>query len=774
MKIAIISHYYPPEPGAPQARLSEMARTWVELGHDVRVVTCYPNHPNGIVPPDYQQSYRSRRSSDEPLDGVRVRRCWAYATPNKGFVRKLVGHLTFMLTAVFQGKPAVRDADCIIVSSPTLFSVVSAWLLSRRYGIPFVFEVRDLWPAIFVELGVLKNRFLIWTLERLEMFLYRQAALVVPVTKRFAEDIVRRGIPGAKVKVITNGVDLRKFTPRTRPVELADELGLTGKFVVLYIGAHGISHSLTKIVDAALELRDRPDIVFLFVGDGSEKEKVQQYAAANNATNCRFIESQPKERVALFYALADVCLVPLRNISLFDTFIPSKMFEVMAMARPIIASVRGEAAEILQASGGALIGEPEDFAAIARHVSDLHKDRTLAAALGEKGREFAEQHYDRRCLAERYESMLRDLVPRSPDNSGTDAKSVGADEALPASSTGSGFAVKRGLDILMSLLGAVCLFIPLTVIALAVKLTSRGPILYWSDRVGRENRLFRMPKFRTMRTDTPQLASHLLANAEQWMTPMGGVLRKFSLDELPQIWSVLKGDMSVVGPRPALYNQHDLVEIRTELGVQRLTPGLTGWAQINGRDELPIAVKAKLDEYYLNNWSPWFDFKIILLTIWKSLRGESTKVPEGLLGARATSEMCHALLESGRTLHERGEFARAVDDFSQAIRLSPTHLEAHLARSEAFASMGEYDRSISDLSRVIELDPSSAVGHFRRARAWSLLGEHSRADTDHEIASQLDPKFASLGRFEAGGRFARSARTGVTERIDSYRATGEV
>lgn len=182
--------------------------------------------------------------------------------------------------------------------------------------------------------------------------------------------------------------------------------------------------------------------------------------------------------------------------------------------------------------------------------------------------------------------------------------------------------MKRLFDIVSAVWLLVLLVMPMAVIAALVKITSRGPVLYWSDRVGRGNRIFRMPKFRSMRTDAPQLPTHLLTDSRYWITPLGHFLRKTSLDELPQLWSILKGDMSFVGPRPALFNQDDLISLRTEKGVHTLTPGLTGWAQINGRDELPIPEKVALDEVYLQNHSLAWDMKILLLTALKVLKAE--------------------------------------------------------------------------------------------------------------------------------------------------------
>jgi O-antigen biosynthesis protein WbqP len=180
--------------------------------------------------------------------------------------------------------------------------------------------------------------------------------------------------------------------------------------------------------------------------------------------------------------------------------------------------------------------------------------------------------------------------------------------------------MKRVSDALLSALLMFCFFIPMIFIALLVKLTSKGPVLYWSDRVGVNNTIFRMPKFRTMRQDTPEMATHLMNDPDRYLTPIGSFLRKFSLDELPQLWSILKGDMSFIGPRPALYNQDDLVELRTKKGVHRLVPGVTGWAQVNGRDELPIPMKVEYEEYYMNHKSMILDLKIAWMTLVNVLR----------------------------------------------------------------------------------------------------------------------------------------------------------
>lgn len=407
MRIVLLCHYFHPEPGAPSARLLSLARDFRAQGHEVAVVTGFPNHPTGVVP----ERYRGKWAAEEDLDGVRVLRNWVYATPNEGMLRKTLGHLSFMASAVLLGGPRLGPVDVLVVSSPTFFAVVSAWLLAAVKRVPFVFEVRDLWPAVFVDLGVLKNRALIGALEAVEMFLYRRSAAVVTVTESFRRILVRRGLPEGKVATITNGVDLEEFSPGPEPPGLRASLGLEGRFVVLYIGTHGISHALEAVLGAAA-LAGPGGAHFLFVGEGARKKPLEEEARRLGLKNVTFLPGQPRAKVLDFYRLADACLVPLRDVPLFDTFIPSKMFEIMGAGRPIVASVRGEAAEILRDSGGALVVAPEDSRGIAESVARLREDAVLRRSLGESGRAFVERRYQRKDLARRYGELLASLRER--------------------------------------------------------------------------------------------------------------------------------------------------------------------------------------------------------------------------------------------------------------------------------------------------------------------------------------------------------------------------
>jgi glycosyltransferase involved in cell wall biosynthesis len=402
VRIAYLCQYFVPEIGAPSARVSELSREWAALGHGVTVITGIPNHPTGVVPPDYRGTLFMR----ERMGEVDVWRNWLFATPNEGFFKKTLSHVSFMMSAAALSTPRLRGQDVIVVSSPTFFSVITAYVMSRLWRIPYVFEVRDLWPQIFVDLGILKNRAIIAVLEAIEMFLYGKAARVIVVTESFRRELRRRGLTPDKVVTITNGVDGCLFRPGERDNDIRREHGLSGKFVVLYIGAHGISHALAALLPAASMLRDDPDVVFLFVGEGAEKAKLEKQAESLGLPNVRFLPGQPRSSMPAWYAAADVALVPLRDVPLFEAFIPSKMFEIMACARPIVGSVRGEARDILQRSGGALVVDPEDAAAIAAAVKQLKQNPGLARGLGESGRRFVLAHYERSMLAKQYLDVL--------------------------------------------------------------------------------------------------------------------------------------------------------------------------------------------------------------------------------------------------------------------------------------------------------------------------------------------------------------------------------
>ncbi len=400
------SHYFSPEVGAPSARINDLSRCFIKRGHHVHVNTCYPNHPKGVLYPGYTRGMYM----EEEIGGIGVSRYWTYIASNRGFIRKLIGHISFLFSSLIQSQRSLLRPDVIIGTSPTFFAAIAAAVKSFLLRKPFVMEVRDLWPAIFVELGVLKNPLLIGLLERLERWLYHRADRVVTVTQAFRQDLIRRGVPPEKVSFIPNGADVDYWIPKKKDPQVLDRLGLENKFVVLYIGAHGISHALKKVLDCAALLKDHPHIHFLFVGDGAEKAMLMKCASDACLDNVTFHDSVSKDDVGSFYALSDICLVPLRDIPLFDSFIPSKMFEIMAMARPIVASLKGEAADIIKCSGSGIVVPPEDSVSIKDAILSLYENPNKHKALGENGRRFVCEHYSRLAMADRYLEVLADAT----------------------------------------------------------------------------------------------------------------------------------------------------------------------------------------------------------------------------------------------------------------------------------------------------------------------------------------------------------------------------
>ena len=406
MRILLVTHYFPPETGAPQARLSALASAWAADGDEVTVLTGMPNHPTGVIPAQYRGAIRRR----ERRDGYRVLRTWLYATPNEGVARKTIGHLSFMLTSVLLGGRASGPADVVVVSSPTFFSIGAGWLLARLKRARLVVEVRDLWPAIFTELGVLTSRPLIRLLERLELAAYAAADTVIVVSDGFRANLLARGVPAAKVHTIRNGVRPGDFDPGA-PADpgLRARLGAgPGDTLVLYAGTHGISQGLTTVAEAAAQLAARPagqPVRFAFVGEGADKQRLADRVAELGLDTVTLLPGVPSGQVPALLAAADICLVPLRDVPLFSAFIPSKMFECLAAGKPVVGAVAGEAAQILREAGACVV-PPGDSAALAAAVRALAADPARRQAMGRQGRCYVEKHFDRAVLAALYRKLL--------------------------------------------------------------------------------------------------------------------------------------------------------------------------------------------------------------------------------------------------------------------------------------------------------------------------------------------------------------------------------
>jgi glycosyltransferase involved in cell wall biosynthesis len=401
MRILFVSDNFPPESNAPASRLHEHARYWVRAGHEVTVITCAPNFPEGKLYPGYENRWHQR----EVLDGIAVVRVKTYVTASEGFLRRTLDYASFMAASVVAGA-LERRPDVVVATSPQFFAAVGGLQLSRLLRAPFVFEVRDLWPASIVAVGAMRDGWTIRALERLELSLYRNARAVVVVTAAFRKDIAGRGIAAEKIHVIANGADLSWCAPRPRDAAFAVEQRLEGKFVVGYIGTHGMAHGLERVLDAADRLRDAPEVVFFFAGGGAERAALEQSVARRGLENVRLVPRQPKERMPVLWSACDLTLIPLRNDAVFAGVVPSKLFEAMAHGVPVLMSVpEGEATALVREEGCGVITPPEDPAALAAAIRELVRSPERLGELGARAL-VAAPKYSRERQAQRMLTVL--------------------------------------------------------------------------------------------------------------------------------------------------------------------------------------------------------------------------------------------------------------------------------------------------------------------------------------------------------------------------------
>jgi glycosyltransferase involved in cell wall biosynthesis len=402
MHILFLSHYFPPEVNAPAARTYEHCRRWAAAGHKVTVVTCAPNCPDGVV----YKGYKNRLLRRETVDGIAVVRVWTFVAPNRGVFRRAASYLSYLASAVPAGA-LVRGVDIVVATSPQFFCGVAGALVSRLRRRPFVLEVRDLWPESIVAVGAMKKSPAVRLLERLEKRMYRAADRIVTVGPGYRDGICARGADPSKVAVVTNGIDLPSFRPRTDVGAVIREFNAEGKFVCTYAGTVGMAHGLEVVLEAAGRCKKNnvTDVAFWIVGSGAAREKLQKEARAQGLDNVVFTGRQPRERMPEIIAASGACLVHLRSTVLFGSVIPSKLFEIMALDVPVIMGVRGRALELVLEAGAGVAMEPESAESLVRCMETIRAQGRGAFA---GGREYVSRHFDRNVLAMRMLSILKE------------------------------------------------------------------------------------------------------------------------------------------------------------------------------------------------------------------------------------------------------------------------------------------------------------------------------------------------------------------------------
>ena len=411
MKILFFSHYFPPEVNAPATRTFEHCRRWARAGHEVTVVTCVPNCPDGVVYAGYRN--RMRRQVEE-VDGVRVVRVWTYVAPNAGTVRRIANYVSYQASATLTSLRLPRP-DVIVATSPQFFCGWAGVWASRIKRVPLVLEIRDIWPESIAAVGAMRPGIGIRYLEWLERRMYLAARQIVTVGTGYRDHVLRRAPKAVgRTYVITNGVDAELYVPQQPNASLLERYGLAGKFVCSYVGTIGMAHGLEVVLRAARRLKDagRDDIAFLLVGDGAKRAALTEQARMDGvADRVIFTGRLAKEEMPTVLASSDASLVHLRGIELFGTVIPSKIFETMAMERPIIMGVKGPARKIVMEAEGGVPMEPDSDEELARIVTGMADDRAGTAAMGRRGRAYVLEHYNRDGLAAEYLELLLSLAP---------------------------------------------------------------------------------------------------------------------------------------------------------------------------------------------------------------------------------------------------------------------------------------------------------------------------------------------------------------------------
>ena len=412
MKILYISQYFSPEMGAPAARASELSRHWVRMGHDVTVLTGFPNHPTGVVPAAWRSPLRHLRYS-EGVDGVQVERTWLWPLPNRKAHERIRNYVSFCISAALTGVGLAKP-DVIIATSPQLLCALAGWWIARWKRVPFVFEVRDLWPESLAAVGAGGEGTLLHrTLGAIAGFLYKRADRIVVVTPAFKEHLIRYWqVRAERIAVVENGVETDLFRlDEAAAAEIRNRLNLDHRFLICYVGTMGMAHGLETLIAAAEELQTTlPNAMFLLIGEGAEKQRIIELAAERRLTNIRFLDQQPREHIPAFISSSDLCLVLLKRTDLFKTVIPTKLLEYMACARPVIVAVDGQSRQIIEEARAGVFTPPEDSGALAKTICELAHDPARRNQMGTNGRQYIVEKLSRGQTAQNYISVLEELL----------------------------------------------------------------------------------------------------------------------------------------------------------------------------------------------------------------------------------------------------------------------------------------------------------------------------------------------------------------------------
>jgi glycosyltransferase involved in cell wall biosynthesis len=413
VKFLILTQFFAPEIGASQVRLSYFCRELAAAGHEVEIVTAMPHHPAGRIFPEYRGHFYLK----EDWEGLTIHRVWLYASSGSN-LKRLLTYASFVFTSLFALARA-KKPDYIFVDSPPLFLGVSGWLAAKLWCMPLIFNVADLWPDSVRDLGVMQDGFLVNLAYRLERWIYRQSTVVTAVTEGIRDSLLKsKGLLPEKVLFMPNGVDTTLFQPSLPDEALKNSLGLAGKRIVLYAGNHGFAGAVEQILYAAQILRHETSIHFLFVGEGPEKQKLIELAAALELRNVTFHDQAPLDAMPAFVSISDAAVVTLRKSQVMAGARPAKAFVMMAGGKPIVLAAEGEAARLVHSSGAGVVVPPEDYKSLASAVLGLLEHPDVAGQMGAYGRKFVVSNFQ-------WSSLVRNWIAQLAEASVLSARPKG-------------------------------------------------------------------------------------------------------------------------------------------------------------------------------------------------------------------------------------------------------------------------------------------------------------------------------------------------------------
>jgi len=592
MKILIFTQWFDPE---PTFKGLLFAKELVARGFQVQVLTGFPNYPGGKVYP----GYRIRPWMRERMDGIEILRVALYPSHSKSGIHRAFNYLSFALSAAIVGSALIRKPDVIYVYHPPMTVGFAAAVIGFFRRAPFVVDIQDLWPDTVAVSGMMSNSLALGVLSNLCNFVYRCAKHITLLSPGFKQALIDRGVPSDKIDVIYNWCDETAMKPTNGP---ATRLGSADRFSILFAGTMGFAQDIDSVLQAAEICRTvTPDAEFLFMGGGVDRGRLERMAEEMRLENVRFFPARPMHAMGSVFKGVDALLVHLKDEPLFRITIPSKTQAYLAAGKPILMGVRGDAADLVQRSQSGILcepGNPESIAAAVKQLVDGGPQR--AAAMGKSGREFYERELAISTGVERFARVFEKAANRTAN----------------FRQTGWRFWIKAIIDRSVALCGLIFLSPLFVAVSLLVYLSMGRPILFRQQRPGHFAKPFELLKFRTM-CERRDESGNLLPDASR-LTRVGHLLRAMSLDELPQLWNVLRGELSLVGPRPLLMEYLPRYSPR-QARRHDVLPGITGWAQINGRNSLTWEQKFSLDVWYAENWSVTLDLRILTVTFWRVL-----------------------------------------------------------------------------------------------------------------------------------------------------------